>query len=144
MLKERAREYFLYGDYNCAESILLAASDTYGLHVTGDGMKLLSGFGAGMGMKRTCGALAGCIAVLGLMTVDTRAHKTEGFRALCAALTQQFMDTLGSDMCADITPRYRREDVRCMPAVEAAADLLDTFLRTQGIWKGDETNDQVV
>lgn len=137
VLKERARNYFLHQDYNCAESILLAASDEYDLGVTADSLKLLSGFGGGMGAKRLCGALAGCVAALGMMTVETKAHTTPGFGPLCGALTDRFIDTLGSDQCADLTPHYRKEGVRCVLAVEEAAVLLDTFLREQGIVKGE-------
>ena len=30
MLRETAAKYYLEGDYNCAESVLLAANDEYG------------------------------------------------------------------------------------------------------------------
>ncbi len=150
MLKERARDYFLTRDYNCAEAVVLAANDAYGLGVTPDSLKLMSGFGGGMGLKRTCGALSGCIAVLGLMTVENRAHATPGFGLLCGALTQRFIDTLGSDQCAELMPTYRKEVVRCVQAVEEAADLLEAFLmenniiNEQGIVKGEKPHGSIV
>lgn len=137
MFKEYARDYFLMKDYNCAESIVLAASDAYGLGITPESVRLLSGFGGGMGAKRLCGALAGCIAVLGWMTVETRAHAMPGFGPLCSALTQRFIDKMGSDQCSELTPRFRKEGVRCVQAVEEAADLLHTFLLEQHILKGE-------
>ena len=45
------------------------------------------------------GALAGGVAVLGYMNVETRAHATEGFRDLCAGYVERFNTALGSCDC---------------------------------------------
>ena len=133
MLKEKAREYFIDSDYNCAETALLAISDGYGLGVSREEMKLVSAFGGGMGCGKVCGVLAGSLAALGKMAVNGRAHATEGFGPLCAGLCENFRSTLGSTECAELKPRYRQEDVRCLHAVELGLDVFETYVKEKGL-----------
>ena len=43
------RELFLEKDYNCAETLLLWANQRYGLNVSSEDARLVSGFGGGSG-----------------------------------------------------------------------------------------------
>ncbi|MGI6031487.1 MAG: C-GCAxxG-C-C family (seleno)protein [Eubacteriales bacterium] len=134
MLQERARHYYLNENRNCSEAVMLAANDTYQLGLTNDELKLLGGFGGGMGCGSLCGALAGGIAILGRMNIKTIAHETDGLKELCADFVDQFHRRLGSTSCDELTAKYRREDVRCLEAVELAAQLLEEFI------SGDQTS----
>ena len=49
MMEERLYDYFITRDYNCAETILRAANDQYGLGLREQDFKLVSAFGGGMG-----------------------------------------------------------------------------------------------
>ena len=135
-LKQCAHDYFLHKDCNCAEAVVMAANDTWGLGITPADVHLLSGFGGGMGCKRTCGALAGGVAIIGRLAVTDCAHNTPGFGPLCGEFVQQFIDKLGSDQCADLTPRYRTEAERCVAVVEHAAQLLEEHVHKHGLMKG--------
>ena len=53
------RTLFLEKDYNCAETVLLWANEKYGLGVAPEDVKLVSGFGRGLGSGENCGALRG-------------------------------------------------------------------------------------
>ena len=74
MLKDRAYDYFIHQNRNCAETALLSISDEYGLHLTEADMVLVSGFGGGIGCGALCGVVAGCVAALGKMAVTGSAH----------------------------------------------------------------------
>ena len=63
-LKEKAGYYYYTLDKGCAEAILLAASEVYGLGLTEAEAGLFAGFRTGMGCGSTCGSLTGAIAVL--------------------------------------------------------------------------------
>ena len=76
MLKDKAYEYFITKDHNCAETALLAISEEYGLNIGPEEMKLVSAFGGGMGCGMLCGVLAGSMAALGRLAVNGRAHAT--------------------------------------------------------------------
>ncbi len=139
MLKELAPEIFLNQDRNCSESTLLAISQYYGLGLTPEDAKLVSGFGAGIGCEQLCGVLAGCIAACGKLAVRNRAHATEGFGDLCAKLYRQFEEELGSTQCARLKPVYRNDQVRCLKAVELGLDLFERFAQEQGLVQKPDT-----
>ena len=126
MLCEVAEKYYLGGDYNCAESVLLAANEVYGFGLDMDScVKLVSAFGGGLGCGRLCGAAAGAMAALGFAAVDGRAHATEGFKDLCADTTAKLEAALGSTECAQVKPAFFNPDVRCLETVKAACRVLE-------------------
>ena len=129
MDKRRIAQIYLEEDNNCAETLLRAASEAYGLDLSPEDTRLIAAFGGGMGCGGTCGALAGALAVLGRVAIEGRAHATPGFRERCAALVQRFERELGSRECDAIKARHFKDDgTRCLHTVCAAADLLDDFL----------------
>lgn len=129
MLKERAYNYFITQNKNCAETTLLSISDEYGLNLTEADMVLVSGFGGGIGCGALCGVVAGCVAALGKMTVTGCAHETKGFGDLCAALHQRLETELGGTQCAVLKPMYRTDEVRCLKTVEKGLDIFEAFIR---------------
>ena len=136
MLADIAQRYYLEGDYNCAESVLLAANEAYGLGLDPENCyRLVSAFGGGMGCGVVCGALAGSMAALGQEAVTGRAHTTEGFKALCAGCVRDFTDTLGGRDCAQLKPKYFSRDTHCLTTVRMACDVLErqmALLRARG------------
>ena len=126
MLAEIAQRYYQEGNYNCAESVLLAANEAYGLGLDPDScFRLVSAFGGGMGCGVLCGALAGSMAALGEATVTGNAHTTAGFKALCAGCVRDFTDTLGGRDCAQIKPKYYTRETGCLNTVRLACDVLE-------------------
>ncbi|MBQ2990209.1 MAG: C-GCAxxG-C-C family protein [Clostridia bacterium] len=133
MLADIAQRYFLEEDYNCAESMLLAANEYYALGLDSRRCHLLvSAFGGGMGCGSVCGALAGAMAALGQMTVADRAHKAENFKAVCAGYVARFEAALGSQRCDEIKPALFQEGLRCARAVYLAAQELEAYMQELG------------
>ena len=122
------RQIFLDGNYNCAEAVLLWANQRYGLDIPLEDVRLVSGFGGGMGCGEDCGALLGAMAALSKRLVTDRAHETAGLRESCAGLVDRFRADLGSIQCAELKPKYRRPDVRCLYVVERAAAILEEYM----------------
>ena len=133
MLKDRAYEYFITKDHNCAETALLAISKEYGLGIGPEEMKLVSGFGGGMGCGKLCGVLAGSMAALGRLAVNGRAHATEDFGPLCAGLCEKFEADLGSLKCADLKAMYRNDEVRCLKTVELGLEVFEAYAKEKGL-----------
>lgn len=126
MLADVAEKYFLEGDYNCAESVLLAANEVYELGLDPKNAHLLvSAFGGGMGCGKLCGAIAGGMAALGQAAVTGRAHVTDGFKELCADTAARMEESLGGVDCAVIKPALFVEGRRCAETVRRAADVLE-------------------
>jgi C_GCAxxG_C_C family probable redox protein len=126
MLADVAERFYVDGDFNCAESVLLAANKAYGLGLDPDNChRLVSAFGGGMGCGLLCGAIAGAMAALGQEAVNTRAHVTEGFKELCAGMAAEMEAALGGVNCSVIKPALFVEGRRCAETVRRAADVLE-------------------
>lgn len=133
MLGEKARKYYSEDNFNCGEAVLLAANEEFGLGLKEEDVKLVAGFGGGMGRGGTCGALAGALAVLGRKYISTKSKETEGFRERCAAFADEFEKELGSLECSSVKAKYHTDEDRCAAAVEKAADILEEFInRVEG------------
>ena len=128
MLKERASYYYGTLGKNCAEGILLAANEVYGLKLTDQEIQLFSGFGRGMGCGSTCGGLSGAIGVLSRMYGGR-----EDFRELCGGFVSKFKDALGCDTidCGPLAGKYKTEAARCVSAVELTAQALEEYIALQ-------------
>ena len=131
LLENKATAYYL-ADYNCAEALLRAINDVYTLAIPDESLKLVSGFGGGIGCQRACGALCSGIAALGPLKVQGRAHTTQGFGSICAAWVEAFIRDLGSDQCSDLKPLYKREGSGCLKTVQLGAAAFERFLEELG------------
>ena len=123
------RKYFLEQGYNCAESMLRAANEQYGLGLSEESLRLAGGFGGGMGAGGACGALCGAVqALAAMMIMDKESSKSSAcpqFREECAAYYNAFAEQLGSSECRDLTPKYKKPDIRCFELMEKAWALLE-------------------
>jgi C_GCAxxG_C_C family probable redox protein len=99
---ERSKELFDSGMY-CAESVLQAVAEAYGMM---DSLipKIATGFCGGI--SRTsgmCGALAGGVLALGLLTGRSSPQDSKDCcYALTHNLVQRFRERFGSTQCADL------------------------------------------
>ena len=125
MIKDRLYEYFITKDFNCAEAILHAINDEYQLGIPDNSFRLIGGFGGGMGCGKNCGALCGCCAAISWILISERAHTTPDLKETVARFAQKFTERFGSDSCNELTPIYKREDVRCLHLLEDTAELAD-------------------
>lgn len=125
MTRDRIYDYFINRDYNCAESILHALNDEYGLGITEEGFKLIGGFGGGMACGRACGALCGGCAALSSRLIREKAHVTPELKDTVSGFAEQFVSRFGSDACGELVKTYKKEDVRCLELISMAADLAD-------------------
>ena len=105
-----------------------AANEEYGLGLDEGALKLMAGFGGGMGCGGVCGALSGGIAALSKLRVSDRAHTTPGFSGECARLVAAFEEKAGSCQCSELKARFFREGTRCLDTVEIGCQALEEYL----------------
>ena len=127
-MKNIAKKYYMEKGYNCAEAVLLAANERFGLGLSAEDARLVGGFGGGLGCGMTCGALCGAMAAIGRARLHGRAHETEGFAPMCAEFVNRFEKKLGSTDCTELKGKYRTDEARCLKTVELAAELLEEYL----------------
>lgn len=107
MLVTSARRYYVEENYNCAESVLLAANEVYALGIDPQS----------------------CVRLLGAATIAGKAHTTEGLKERCAGFVDRFEAALASRECREIKPqRFAGDGERCFDTVRIACELLEPEL----------------
>ena len=129
MLAEKAKSYYLDENYNCAEAFLMAANDVYNLGLSKANIKLVSGFGTGMGCGNTCCTLSSIISATGQIVVQEKAHDHENFKEICAAIVNDFEKEFNSTICDNLSAKYKKSDERrCSEVVFRAAQVAQKHL----------------
>jgi C_GCAxxG_C_C family probable redox protein len=119
-------------DLNCAETMLYAANEEYGLGLGKKALKTMAAFGGGMGVEEACGAMTGALAVLGILFVEDRAHESDRIKTLSKEFIESLRKKLSTDNCKKLKDLYRNDDIRCSPIMEVAAKVLDEMVNREG------------
>ncbi len=128
----------------CSQAVFSAYCERFGIDAV-TGMRIAAGFGGGMRMAETCGAVTGAIMALGLFTSGEDSGTPEG-RAETNDAVKRFLqsfrgkhgstccrDLLGCDISTDEGRAYAQENDlirrRCPEFVRSAAQSLEQTLR---------------
>jgi C_GCAxxG_C_C family probable redox protein len=131
--------YFNSG-FNCAESVLSAVADHYGID-SNLIPRIATGFGAAMGCSSgLCGALSGGVMALGMLMGRDQADQVEAKKRTYESakrLTLAFEKKYGTRYCTEILgfdladdpefKRYESEELhkrKCLPIVEETAAMV--------------------
>lgn len=130
--------------FNCAQSVLAAYADQFGLDRE-MALKVAGAFGGGMGrMGETCGAVTGALMVIGLRhgqaTAEDKQAKETSY-AMAREFADRFKDRHGCLDCRDLlgcdigTPegmQQAREQqlfaTRCSQYIQDAAEIVEQLL----------------
>ncbi|MCQ2346187.1 MAG: C-GCAxxG-C-C family protein [Paludibacteraceae bacterium] len=139
---EKAQGYFKQG-FNCAQSVVAACADIYGIDNEELALKIGAGFGGGIGrMRLTCGAVCGMVLLEGMNSGCCIAGDMEGKGANYARvqhLLEAFRQEHGAISCAELTalkadgpkPEARTaEYYRKRPCVEIVGNTTRIFLKS--------------
>ena len=118
-------------DLNCAETILYGANEVYRLGLDIEALKLAAGFGAGMGIEATCGALTGAVMVLGRIFAKNKGHDTPRLNELCAEFLEEYRSQMGDIDCTPLKERYRSEERKCRTVVLKSAEILESMIERE-------------
>ena len=139
---EQAVERFNNG-FNCSQAVLSSYSEQFGLDCD-RAFKVAAGFGGGMRMSETCGAVTGAFMVLGLKYGNTTAQDQQAKEKtyeMILEFTNRFKVRNGSVVCrellgCDINTQEGRKKARdkdlfstvCPEMVKNAAEILEEML----------------
>lgn len=127
-LEKQVRHYYTEENHNCAETLLAACNEAFGLNLPKESTILLSGFGRGMFTGNVCGALAGCNAALACMLVDTKAHDCAELPKAQQLLNRNFRNTLSDTQCSKLRGIHHSEETRCLKTCLLAAKAMNQTL----------------
>ncbi len=128
MLKDHLAKYYFDGNYNCAESVLRAGNDYYGLDLHDRDMKLVGAYGAGIQTGNTCGALLGAAAILSMKYIEAKAHESADIKPVVTLMMDKFIAAYNSTLCSEVKPQSFKPGVRCLAAVEKTCDILESVI----------------
>ena len=138
---EQAVEKFDKG-FNCSQAILSSYCEQFGLDCE-TALKIATGFGGGMHINGTCGAVTGAIMVLGLRYGNSQENKKakEDTYKKVIQFANHFIDRNGSITCRDLlgcditTPEGLKQAREkglfssiCPKLVQDAAEILEEML----------------
>jgi C_GCAxxG_C_C family probable redox protein len=139
---QQAVERFRNG-FNCSQAVLSSYSEQFGLEC-GKAFKVATGFGGGMRMGGTCGAVSGALMVLGLKYGNTTAEDKEAKAKTYTKVeeyTKRFKARNGSVTCRELlgcdlsTPEGMKEakdkglfSSICPRIVQDAVEILEEML----------------
>ncbi len=138
-LKDRAIKYIesenSYGEdkalyhYNCAETLLNSSNDYYNLGIDPKFLKAIVPFGGGFYSERTCGALTGSIAAIGLLFAEDKPTSNDSLKEITKKWVEMFQEEFGSIECKEIKPLHRDEVKGCGPVMARTAQLLEELIK---------------
>ena len=139
---QEAVEKFNSG-FNCSQAVLSSFSEQFGLDCD-KALKVAAGFGGGMRMAGTCGAVTGAFMVLGLKYGNTTAQDRQAKEKTYAKVEEyikRYEARRGSVVCKELldcdisTPEGRNEAKTrglyssvCPGIVQDAAEILEEML----------------
>ena len=135
--RNKAGNYFKEG-YNCSESIFLAFREYYGEDIDPKMVKLLTGFGGGLGESGCmCGALTSSVLVLNM--IKGRTSNTED-RKIAYELAKEFHNAFeqkfGATCCRALnkSPFESKEHLTtCLKITGNTGKLLMEFIQEKGL-----------
>lgn len=113
---------------NCAEKILYGANEAYHLGLDTASLRMAAGFGGGMAVERTCGALAAAVMVLSKLFVEDTAHKSSKIKALTKELFEDYEKAMGNIDCKGLKKDHRSLFSGCDKVIIKAAEILDKIV----------------
>lgn len=115
-------------NYNCAEKILYGANKAYHLGMSEEILKISSGFGGGMMIEKTCGAVTASVMVLGLKFTSTVAHESELLKPIIQNFIKAYEEEMKSIECGPLKADFRTEAEGCHMVILKAAHILDHII----------------
>lgn len=119
--------------YNCAQAVLCAYADLFGLDEK-QAYKIAEGFGSGMGgMLDTCGAVTAAFMLIGLKNcsdaLGDKSTRPETYKRI-RELAESFKNEAGSIVCRELKGETGLPVYPCPKCIETAAKLFENYLNS--------------
>ncbi len=116
---------------NCAQKILFASNEAYELGLNEEALGVAGGFGGGMGIESTCGALTAGIMVLGRLFPAKDDESKKYLTGLVQEYLNTYKDKMNSIECAPLKKEHRNDEIGCKNVIIASAKILDTIVQRE-------------
>ena len=119
-------KYYKDTDYNCAEAVFSAALEAWELQMPPEVMRVMAGFGGGMGCGSVCGAVTGGCGALGCKFMEgVGGHTSPQLMKMTKEFVEKVQQEFGSENCNHLKPQFHTKEERCYRTICEVAALLD-------------------
>ncbi len=126
MTKGELARYNFQNGCNCAQAVLTAFCEDYGMEID-TAMMIAASFGSGMaGLRSVCGTVTGANMVIGLAKGSDRGASNAAFREFAAGFTEKN----GSLICKELLGMRIKTRLTCADLCQDAGDLLERILKS--------------
>ena len=116
---------------NCAEIMLMAANEQYGLDLDERFFKAVCPYGGGVQSEKMCGALLGSLAAIGVMFTEDRPTTNDKMKEKTKKFVEEFEKEFGSLDCAYIKAHHRSKILGCSPVKIRTADVFERVINDE-------------
>lgn len=125
MTKGELARYNFQNGCNCAQAVLTAFCEDYGME-RDTAMMIAASFGSGMaGLRSVCGTVTGANMVIGLAKGSDRGAANAAFREFAAGFTEKN----GSLICKELLAMRIKTRLTCADLCQDAGDLLEKIIK---------------
>lgn len=114
---------------NCAEVLIRAGNEAYGLDLSEEIIKTMQAFGGGFYSGSTCGALIGSLAVISHLYAQDRPSDQAVLKEAAELMVTEFQKDFEALDCTDIKARFRDPATGCNPVKLMAGDVLERVVK---------------
>jgi C_GCAxxG_C_C family probable redox protein len=114
---------------NCAEILLISANEKYNLGLDNRFIKAVCPFGGGLQSEKTCGALLGALAAVGVMYTEDKPCTNDKMKAITKELVEEFEKEFGAIDCKCIKEHHRSETEGCGPVKIRTAEVFERVIK---------------
>lgn len=119
-------KYYLDTNYNCAEAVYCAALEAWDIDMPKETVKLMAGYGGGLGCGSVCGAVTGGAAALSCKFVEgDGGHTSPKLMKLVRTYVRKVREAFGSEECKVLKPQFFTKEQRCYQTICKVAAILD-------------------
>ncbi len=137
MLRDELIRYYYPGNghnYSCAEAMMRAMNDYYGLSLPEEMFYAASSFSGGCWQNEMCGGLASIAAVLGIMySRNGHGHDSVELKKLIIQLFSQVRGKYGCTNCGSLKPLIHVPERKCEPGLVFMCDIAEQLIRENEI-----------
>lgn len=114
---------------NCGETLIEALKIKYELDIGSKEFKMLAPYGFGLQRGKTCGAFAGCIAVIGLMFAEDKPSTNDKMKEITGKWVDLYTERFGSINCEYVRSNHMDPKRGCINVQEEAGELFVDFIK---------------
>ncbi|MBT3359158.1 MAG: C_GCAxxG_C_C family protein [Rhodospirillales bacterium] len=131
MLHDKIKKYACRKDLNCAGAILSAVIEEYDLKIDPEILNATAPMGGGNNIEEFCGAINGCVMVLGLLFNKDEPYESGNMKRITQEFFAEFKTEYDTVICRDLKKTKLEKETCSETVVPRVGEILDRVIRRE-------------